>query len=140
MWKVADPWASTASAQWPAVNCLNNYADDLLVAPLTIAGGYAQVPDGPGLGIEVDEDALARYRMEPPYSLPKPRLLLSVVWPGGLVRHYADIHQVWDDAFRGSIPAQARGVRMVVTPDDGTPEWADLFERAETAPVHDVTV
>ena len=124
-------------AQWPAVNCLNNYADDLLVEPLTIAGGYVQVPEGPGLGIEIDEAALARYRMQPPYELPKPRLLLSVVWPSGLVRHYADIHQVWNEAFQGSIPAQARGVRMQVTADDGTPEWAELYARAQVAPVQD---
>jgi L-alanine-DL-glutamate epimerase-like enolase superfamily enzyme len=124
-------------AQWPAVNCVNNYADDLLVEPLTLVGGYVRVPEAPGLGIEVDEAALARYRMEPPFELPKPRLLLSVVWPGGWVRHYADIRQVWDDAFNGTIPAQARGVRMEVAPDDGTPEWADLYARAEKAPVHD---
>ena len=124
-------------AQWPAVNCLNNYADDLLVEPLTIAGGYVQVPEGPGLGIEIDEAALVRYRMQPPYELPKPRLLLSVVWPSGLVRHYADIHQVWNEAFQGSIPAQARGVRMQVTADDGTPEWADLYTRAQIVPVQD---
>jgi L-alanine-DL-glutamate epimerase-like enolase superfamily enzyme len=124
-------------AQWPAVNCINNYADDLLVEPLEIIGGYARVPEAPGLGIEVDEDALARYRMAPPFELPKPRLLLSVIWPGGLVRHYADIRQVWDDAFRGSIPAQARGVRMEVASDDGTPEWTELYTRAQRSPVHD---
>ncbi len=124
-------------AQWPSVNCVNNYADDLLVEPLTIIGGYVRVPEAPGLGIEVDEAVLTRYRMKPPFELPKPRLLLSVVWPGGWVRHYADIRQVWDDAFNGTIPAQARGVRMEVTPDDGTPEWADLYARAEKAPVHD---
>jgi L-alanine-DL-glutamate epimerase-like enolase superfamily enzyme len=124
-------------AQWPAVNCLNNYADDLLVEPLTITGGYARVPEAPGLGIEVDEAALERYRMEPPFELPKPRLLLSVVWPSGLVRHYADIHQIWDDAFRGSIPAQAPGVRMDVAPDDGSTGWADLYAQAQIAPVHD---
>ncbi|MCU0521806.1 MAG: mandelate racemase/muconate lactonizing enzyme family protein [Anaerolineae bacterium] len=124
-------------AQWPAVNCLNNYADDLLVEPLTIAGGYARVPEGPGLGIEVDEEALVRYRMDPPYELPKLRLLLSVAWPGGLVRHYADVHQVWAEAFQGSIPAQARGVTMRVTADDGTSEWATLYARAQRAPVQD---
>ncbi len=124
-------------AQWPAVNCMNNYADDLLVEPVTIIGGYARVPDGPGLGIEVDEDALARYRMEPPFELERPPALLSVIWPGGRIRHYADIHQVWDDGHSGSIPAQERGVTMKVTPDDGTPEWTDLYRRAQVAPVHD---
>jgi hypothetical protein len=124
-------------AQWPAVNCLNNYADDLLVEPLRIEGGYARVPEAPGLGVEVDEAALSRFRMDPPYELPRPRLLLSVIWPGGRVRHYADIHQVWRDAQSGSIPAQERGVTMRVQRDDGSAGWADLYARAERGPVHD---
>ncbi|NLF02210.1 MAG: enolase, partial [Anaerolineales bacterium] len=125
-------------AQWPAVNCMNNYSDDLLAEPLVIAGGYAHVPEAPGLGIQVDEEALSRYRAETACELERPQALLSIVWPGGMVRHYADIHQVWTDGFAGNIPAQARGVTMKVTPDDGTPEWADLFARAQKAPVHDV--
>ena len=32
----------------------------------------------PGLGVEVDEDALTRYRMEPPHKKPAPRILLTV--------------------------------------------------------------
>ena len=59
-------------AQWPAISCLNIYADDLIVAPHTIAGGYIKVPDAPGLGVEFDESAIAKYRMEPPYELPEP--------------------------------------------------------------------
>jgi hypothetical protein len=123
-------------AQWPSVNCLNMYVDDLLVEPLTIQGGYARVPEAPGLGIEVDEAALVRFRMEPPYELPRPRLLLSINWPDGRVRHYANIHQCWDEAKVGNLPAQERGVRMVVRADDGTPEWAALYARAEKGPVH----
>jgi hypothetical protein len=75
--------------------------------------------------------------MAPPYEHPKPRLLLSVVWPGGRVRHYASLRQAWDDGQAGNIPAQDREVRMEVHPDDGTPEWADLYARAEQNPVHD---
>jgi L-alanine-DL-glutamate epimerase-like enolase superfamily enzyme len=124
-------------AQWPAVNCLNNYTDDLLVEPLTIQGGYARVPQSPGLGVEVDEAALERLSMEPPYELPEPRLLLSVIWPGDRVRHYANIGQIRDDALNGSIPAQERGVRMEVRPDDGSTEWAELYARAQRGPVLD---
>lgn len=125
-------------AQWPAVNCLNNYADDLLVEPLTIAGGYARVPEAPGLGVQVDETALERYAMQPPYELPQPRLLLSVVWPGGRVMHYATMRpQCWADFWSGNQPVQERGVTMEVHPDDGTPEWAELYERALRAPVRD---
>ena len=124
-------------AQWPAVNCLNNYADDLLTTPLTIQGGFARVPEGPGLGIVVDEAALARYRMSAPFEFPKPRLLLSVVWAGGRVMHYASLRQCWDDCWAGNQPVQERGVRMEVRSDDGTKEWADLYARCETAPVRD---
>jgi L-alanine-DL-glutamate epimerase-like enolase superfamily enzyme len=35
---------------------------DLLKAPLAIADGCVAVPPGPGLGVELDEGALARYR------------------------------------------------------------------------------
>lgn len=124
-------------AQWPSVNCLNNYADDLLVEPLTIQGGYARVPEAPGLGITIDEDALVRYKMNPPYELPKPRLLLSVVWPGGRVMHYASLRQCWDDCWVGNQPAQERGATMEVHADDGSKEWADLYARVEQGPVRD---
>ena len=40
---------------------LIRYADDLLVQPVEIVGGCARVPEGPGLGIEVDEDDKSLY-------------------------------------------------------------------------------
>ena len=125
-------------AQWPAVSCLNNYADDLLVEPPAIEAGFIRVPEGPGLGIEVDEQALERYRMDPPYEHPLPRLLLSVVWEGGRVMHYANMRpQCWADFLAGNQPAQERGVTMEVHPDDGSPGWAELYARAQRAPVRD---
>jgi len=124
-------------AQWPAVNCLNNYADDLLVEPLTIQGGYARVPDGPGLGIEIDEESLIRYKMEPPYKLQVPRQILSVVWSSGHVRHYKDMTQCRNDALTGNVPAQEHGVKMDVKPDDGSKDWVELYARTEIGPVID---
>jgi L-alanine-DL-glutamate epimerase-like enolase superfamily enzyme len=125
-------------AQWPAVNCLNNYTDDLLAEPLTIQGGYVRVPEAPGLGITVDEEALTRYRMAPPHEFPPPRLLHTVTWPGGRVMHYASLRQCWNDCWVGNQPAQERGVRMEVHPDDGSREWADLYAHTEQAPVRDL--
>lgn len=37
--------------------------DDLIVEPLMIENGHVRVPEGPGLGVELDEDALERYRV-----------------------------------------------------------------------------
>jgi L-Ala-D/L-Glu epimerase len=39
-------------------------SDDLLTEPLEIRGGELQVRSGPGLGIEIDPDKLARYRQD----------------------------------------------------------------------------
>lgn len=39
------------------------YDEDLLVEPLPIRGGEARPPEGPGLGVELDEGKLERYRV-----------------------------------------------------------------------------
>jgi muconate cycloisomerase len=36
--------------------------DDLIVTPIDYSGGRALLPDGPGWGVEVDLDALERYK------------------------------------------------------------------------------
>jgi len=38
--------------------------EDILAAPFPVADGRVVVPDGPGLGVAVDEDRLARYAIE----------------------------------------------------------------------------
>ena len=37
--------------------------DDLIVEPLAFADGHVEVPQAPGLGVELDEEALERYRV-----------------------------------------------------------------------------
>lgn len=39
--------------------------DDLIIEPIDYDGGYATVPDGPGWGVELDEDALEKYATGP---------------------------------------------------------------------------
>jgi muconate cycloisomerase len=38
--------------------------DDLILEPLNFCGGFAHVPQGPGLGVTLDEAALERYTIE----------------------------------------------------------------------------
>ncbi|QDL91538.1 mandelate racemase/muconate lactonizing enzyme family protein [Paroceanicella profunda] len=42
----------------------NPFRMAVLKTPITHTGGIVKVPDGPGLGIEIDRDALARFAME----------------------------------------------------------------------------
>jgi muconate cycloisomerase len=41
----------------------HKYLDDLIKTPFRFDNGLLYVPDGPGLGIEVDEAKLAKYRI-----------------------------------------------------------------------------
>jgi len=53
--------AAVPSLDW-GVSLTSQYlAEDVLVSPLVFGQGYAQVPDGPGLGIEVDEARVRRF-------------------------------------------------------------------------------
>jgi muconate cycloisomerase len=40
----------------------HKYADDIIVEPFVYRDGHLVVPDGPGLGIELDERKIAKYR------------------------------------------------------------------------------
>ena len=40
------------------------YTDDLVKAPFEFIDGAIKVPDGPGMGIDIDEEKIARYRVD----------------------------------------------------------------------------
>ena len=45
------------------------YTDDLITAPFGFEDGRVLVPQGPGLGVEVDMDKVERYSVAEPVSL-----------------------------------------------------------------------
>ena len=157
---VAQLGAVLSHARWPAITCMNNYADDLLSEPLRIEDGYVQVPTAPGLGVTFNTDTLSRYAMQPPYLHPERRHIITVEWPSGRRLHYAtmvnrqgnhatkspfshaanattlDTHrQMWEDFLMGNHPIEPRGAQMTVQKDDGSSEWADLYARTQKGPV-----
>jgi muconate cycloisomerase len=54
--------ASTPNVKWPAG--ASDMVDTLLTEPLEPTGQIAEPPEGPGLGVELDEDKLAAYASE----------------------------------------------------------------------------
>lgn len=114
-------------AQLPYITCFELFADDLLGAPIAVVDGYAGVPEGPGLGVEVDEKALERYRVDPAEPTPRQRYrekkrILRVRWPGavGKSREWAftDEAHYQREFYAGSIPPFQAGVDLVVEEDD----------------------
>jgi L-alanine-DL-glutamate epimerase-like enolase superfamily enzyme len=54
--------AAVPSVDW-GVSLTSQYlADDVVRTPLAIANGHADVPTGPGLGVEIDEARVRRYQ------------------------------------------------------------------------------
>lgn len=132
-------------ATWPTISCINLYTHHLLKKPIEVVGGYQQVPDGPGLGVEVDENAVEKYRVsqerldgfekhgQPIH--PQPEVIKTVVYPDGSCVHMIDQGLGYFNAGNG--PAYVEGVRLEAWENDGSKEWTDLFSRAQKYPVRD---
>jgi L-alanine-DL-glutamate epimerase-like enolase superfamily enzyme len=59
---IAHVAAATPNFSGPNDTCYHGLVDDVLVEMLRFAGGKIKVPQGPGLGVEVDEGKVEQYR------------------------------------------------------------------------------
>jgi galactonate dehydratase len=120
------------NARWPQVDCHRIYTHQMIKPSIVVENGSAQVPDAPGLGVELDEDAIERFRINPtakPY--PYPGLLLAIRWPSGATSYYSHAEQYWDDVHNGRLPVFPRHVYLETIADNGSKEWKDLQARAQ---------
>jgi len=60
---IAHVAASTPNFTGPNDTCYHGLVDDILVEKLKIENGRIEVPMGPGLGVEVDESKIEKYRI-----------------------------------------------------------------------------
>ncbi|MGI5237896.1 mandelate racemase/muconate lactonizing enzyme family protein [Dactylosporangium sp. CA-139066] len=127
--------AVLSHAVWPHVTAMNTWSEYLLRSPIEIRHGYARVPDGPGLGVRVDEEAVHRLSVPGAAPIRYPRRILTISWPGGRRRSYAGAEQMWTDCRAGNVPAQQPGADLEVRDDDGSSDFADLYRRCALAPV-----
>jgi len=127
--------AVCSHARWPAVNCHNLYEHALLKEPIRMTNGLAAIPNGPGLGVELDWDAVERFRIDAkPKPYPAPDLLMRLKWPSGAEDYYAHGLQYWEDFIGGRRPVFTPGVRLDIVPNDGTAAWRKLREEALKKP------
>ena len=124
--------AVLSHARWPAVNCHQLYTHQMITPGMEVANGMAAIPEKPGMGVDLDRDAIERFRIEPlskrPY--PYPGQLLAIRWPSGATSYYTHMHQYFDAFRAGKLPVYPRGVYLESIPDNGSPEWKDLQARA----------
>ena len=135
--------AVCSHAQWPAVTCVNMYRRQLLTQPIAVKGGYVRVPEGPGLGIEVDEVAMRDFKTTSTQH-DHPRAVYAIgrangdviYYCGGLVDSVPGVPRgYWDDFTMGNLPVYERGSRLETLLDDGSATWRELHERVQQGPV-----
>ncbi|RUL88708.1 mandelate racemase/muconate lactonizing enzyme family protein [Tautonia sociabilis] len=127
--------AVLSHATWPAVNCHQLFASRLLKEPIVVKEGRSAIPTGPGLGFELDRDALDRYRVEKPAERPDPPRLIETSWPDGRRMYTANTGRVnfmLTAANAGVIPYFERGVDSRLVPDDGSDLWRSRYQRARS--------
>jgi L-alanine-DL-glutamate epimerase-like enolase superfamily enzyme len=114
-------------AKWPAVTCLNIWESQLLRTPIELRAGFMRVPERPGLGIEVDEAAVAKYQVDYSFVEP-PRHIYRYSRANGEVTYYGcgkqDLHRAYPDSAQ---PVCEAGSSLDVVADDGSAAFAELF-------------
>jgi len=117
------------TATLPGVTASHSYEDDLITEPLTMQRGLMKVPQGPGLGVELDEDAVARYRNTP--AVEWPRFFSVISLPGGVKHYYRNLQQAERLMKEGVDESFAVGVRLDEREDDGSEQFDRIWKQLQ---------
>jgi len=110
-----------------SINLDDQYEEDVTGKRIEIAEGSSPVPEAPGLGIDVDEQALVRIAATPPTVVPRHIGVL----------HLAGGHTLYTISFPGvsrlvGFPeGNIRGLRLEVWNDDGSAKFEQVYERLQ---------
>ena len=110
-----------------AINLDDLYSEDVTGGRIEIEAGSSPVPESPGLGIDVDEQALERIKQNPVTVIP--RYISRLLLPGGHVYHSIGHPDVSRQT--GFMEGNIRGVRLQIWEEDGSVEWQNTYDRLE---------
>ena len=117
------------TATLPGVTASHSYEEDIIVTPHTIQRGFMKVPEGPGLGVELDEDAVDRYRNAPDPEWPRHFSVITL--PGAYKHLYRNLQQAENLMKLGVDDPFAPGIRLQEREDDGSQEFDSLWKRLQ---------
>ena len=124
--------AVCSQAKWPAITCMNIYASPLIKRPIEVRGGYYQVPEGPGLGFEIDERAVSKFKVDEP-RIDLVRHIYRYSRACGESVRFATTNR---SAFHGAyttagLPICEHGLTLAITDDDGSRAFARSYKEME---------
>ena len=115
----------TATAH--TINLDDQYEEDITTERVPVVEGFSPVPEGPGLGFEVDEDAIARFAARKPME--RPRIIGILQLPGG--------HKIYNISsanvarLTGHEEGTIRGINFEQWEDDRSAEFEQTYERLQ---------
>ena len=110
-----------------SINLDDQYEEDYTTERIPVIEGSSPVPEGPGLGYEVDEDALARIAANKPTEPPKHVGVLHM--PGG--NTFYGTSYVSPTRVTGREEGTIRGIKSEIWEDDGSVEFTRIYERVQ---------
>ena len=125
------------NATWPAITCMNIYSEQMIAEPIVVEDGHIAVDDSVGLGVDLDDDAVARWRVEPPVEAEQPRWVHTIAFADGQKAHYRNADAYRQDFKARGMPIGHRNVSLETWHDDGSEAFAELFARVESGPVRE---
>ena len=116
-----------------SVNLDDQYEDDIATERIPVLAGSSPVPEGPGLGVDVDEEALAQLAANPP--TPAPKHVAALRLKSGHTIYYPSLAQVDVHRVTGRAEGTIRGLELELWDDDGSPAFERVYKRVrETGP------
>lgn len=109
------------------INLDDQYEEDVTTERIPVVEGSSPVPDRPGLGYEVDEDALARLAATPP--TPVPQHVAALRLRAGRTIYFPSLTTVDVQKLTGREEGTIRGLRLELWDDDGSPEFGRVHRR-----------
>ncbi len=112
-----------------SINLDDQYGEDIVQSRLAVEEGSTPVPEGPGLGVEVDETALKRLAATKPNELPTHLGVLHL--PGGRRLYTPSIPNV--SKLTGFPEGGIRGIRHEIWEDDSSDAFQEMYARVQAA-------
>jgi len=109
------------------INLDDQYEEDITTERIPVIEGSSPVPERPGLGFEVDEDALARIAASQPIEIPKHLGILRM--PGG--NTFYGRSYISPSSLTGREEGTIRGITSELWEDDGSEEFKRIHERVQ---------
>lgn len=117
------------TATLPRVTASHAYVDDLILDDHPVQRGLMKVPEGPGLGITMDEDVIERFSKN--NHMTWLRHITVVTLPGGVEHYYRSLPQAERLMKQGVDDAFAPGITLHEWEDDGTDRFDKLWQRLQ---------